>query len=103
MAVAFAITKRISDDPAHCETAGQELTVVSQFAILLSTAIRSAGPVLREPAMADKHMMIGRVINATGMIGVSSGVVLFTFGIVLLLFRRGFGFDVPSFFHWFWQ
>jgi hypothetical protein len=53
--------------------------------------------------MANKHMMIGRVINATGMIGVSSGVVLFTFAIVLLLFRRGFGFDFPGFFHWFWQ
>jgi hypothetical protein len=37
--------------------------------------------------------MIGRVINAAGMIGVLAGLVLFTFGLVLLLFRRGFGFD----------
>jgi hypothetical protein len=42
------------------------------------------------------------VINVTGMIGVSSGVLLFTFGIVLLLFRHGFGFDISSSFHWFW-
>jgi hypothetical protein len=55
-----------------------------------------------ELAMADKDITIGRVINAIGMIGVSSGVLLFTFGIVLLFFRRGFGFDVANFFHWFW-
>jgi len=55
-----------------------------------------------ELAMADKDITIGRVINAIGMIGVSSGVLLFTFGIVLLFFRRGFGFDIASFFHWFW-
>jgi hypothetical protein len=52
--------------------------------------------------MTDKHMIIGHVINATGMIGVSSGVLLFTFAIVLLVFRRGLGFDIPSLFHWFW-
>jgi nitrate reductase gamma subunit len=53
--------------------------------------------------MTDKNITIGHVINVTGMIGVSSGVLLFTFGIVLLLFRHGFGFDIPSSFHWFWQ
>ena len=52
--------------------------------------------------MADKNITIGHVINVTGMIGVSSGILLFTFGIVLLLFRHGFGFDIPSSFHWFW-
>ena len=35
--------------------------------------------------MADKNMIIGRVINVTGMIGVLAGTVLFTFGIVLLV------------------
>jgi hypothetical protein len=52
--------------------------------------------------MADKNLIIGRVINVTGMIGVSAGIVLFTFVIVLLLFRRGFGFDIPNSVHWFW-
>jgi hypothetical protein len=52
--------------------------------------------------MAEKDMIIGRVINAMGMIGVSSGVLLFTFAIVFLLFRRGFGIDFSSLFHWFW-
>ena len=52
--------------------------------------------------MADKNLIIGRAINVTGMIGVSAGVVLFTFAIVLLLFRRSFGFDIPTSFHWFW-
>jgi hypothetical protein len=56
----------------------------------------------RDLAVADKDMIIGRVINAVGMIGVSSGVLLFTFALVLLLFRRGFGFDIPNPFHWFW-
>ena len=46
--------------------------------------------------MADRDIIIGRAINVTGMIGVSAGIVLFTFGLVLLLFRRGFGFDTPS-------
>jgi hypothetical protein len=32
--------------------------------------------------MTDKNITIGHVINVTGMIGVSSGVLLFTFGIV---------------------
>jgi hypothetical protein len=50
--------------------------------------------------MADKNLIIGRVINVTGMIGVSAGIVLFTFAIVLLIFRRGF--DIPNPFHWFW-
>ena len=31
------------------------------------------------------RLIIGRTINATGMIGVSAGIVLFTFGIVLLV------------------
>ena len=52
--------------------------------------------------MADKDIIIGRVINATGMIGVSAGIVLLAFAIVLLLFQRGFGFNVGNLFHWFW-
>lgn len=52
--------------------------------------------------MADKDIAIGRVINVTGMIGVSAGIVLLAFGIVLLLFRRGFGFDIANAFHWVW-
>jgi hypothetical protein len=52
--------------------------------------------------MADKNLAIGHVINLTGMIGVSAGIVLFAFGIVLLVFRRGFGFEVANLFHWFW-
>ena len=52
--------------------------------------------------MPDKNLTIGHVINATGMIGVSAGIVLFAFGIVLLVFRRGFGFDIPNPVHWFW-
>jgi hypothetical protein len=39
--------------------------------------------------MAHKDIIIGRVINVTGMIGVSAGIVLLAFTIVLLLFRRG--------------
>jgi hypothetical protein len=46
--------------------------------------------------MTDRDMIIGRLINVTGMIGVLAGVILFTFAIVLLLFRRGFGFDIAS-------
>jgi hypothetical protein len=46
--------------------------------------------------MTDKNIIIGRVINVTGMIGDLAGTVLFTFGIVLLVFRRGFGFDIPN-------
>ena len=52
--------------------------------------------------MADKDITIGRVINITGMLGVSSGILLFAFGIVVLLFRRGLGFDIASAFHWIW-
>jgi len=52
--------------------------------------------------MTDRDMIIGRLINLTGMIGVSAGLVLFTFAIVLLVFRRGFGFDIPNPVHWFW-
>ena len=59
-------------------------------------------PYGRRSGMEDKDITIGRVINGTGMVGVSAGIVLFTFGIVLLLFRRGFGFDIPNSFHWFW-
>jgi hypothetical protein len=44
--------------------------------------------------VVDKDIVIGRVINVTGMIGVSAGIVLLAFGLVLLLFRRGFGFDI---------
>jgi hypothetical protein len=50
--------------------------------------------------MVDKDIIIGHVINVTGMIGVLAGAVLFLFGIVLLLFRRGFGFDIPNSFFW---
>jgi hypothetical protein len=56
----------------------------------------------KELGMEDKNITIGRVINLTGMIGVSAGIVLLAFGIVLLLFRRGFGFNVGNLFHWFW-
>jgi hypothetical protein len=59
-------------------------------------------PYGRRSGMEDKDITIGHVINGTGMVGVSAGIVLFTFGIVLLLFRRGFGFDIPNPFHWFW-
>ena len=52
--------------------------------------------------MAAKDIIIGRVINVTGMIGVSAGIVLLAFAIVLLLFQRGFGFNVGNLFHWFW-
>jgi hypothetical protein len=52
--------------------------------------------------MADKDIITGRLINVIGMIGVSAGIVLFAFGIVLLLFRRGFGFDIANPFRWFW-
>ena len=52
--------------------------------------------------MADKDITIGRVINITGMLGVSSGILLFAFVLVVLLFRRGLGFDIGSAFHWFW-
>jgi hypothetical protein len=52
--------------------------------------------------MADRDTVIGRVINVSGMIGVSAGLVLFTFGLVFLLFRRGLGFEIASSFHWFW-
>jgi hypothetical protein len=52
--------------------------------------------------MADKDNFIGHVINVMGMIGVSSGIFLFTFAMVLILFRHGFGFDLSSPFHWFW-
>jgi hypothetical protein len=52
--------------------------------------------------MVDKDIIIGRVINLTGMVGVSAGIILLAFGIVLLLFRRGFGFDIANPFHWFW-
>jgi hypothetical protein len=52
--------------------------------------------------MADRDIIIGRVINVAGMIGVLAGLVLFTFVLVLLLFRRGLGFDIANSFHWFW-
>jgi hypothetical protein len=52
--------------------------------------------------MSDRDIIIGHVINITGMIGVLAGLVLFTFGLVLLLFRRGLGFDIANSFQWFW-
>jgi len=58
---------------------------------------------LSEPnKMADNDIIIGRVINITGAIGVLSGIFLFFFGIVLLVFRRGLGFDIANSFYWFW-
>ena len=51
--------------------------------------------------MANKDIIIGRVINITGMVGVLAGTVLFTFAIVLILFRRSFGLDIPNSIHWF--
>ena len=52
--------------------------------------------------MANKDIIIGTVINVTGMIGVLAGLFLFAVVIVLLVFRHGFGFEMPSSFHWFW-
>jgi len=55
--------------------------------------------------MADKNIIIGRVINVTGMVGVSAGIVLFTFftfAMVLMVFRHGFGVGIPNSLHWFW-
>lgn len=52
--------------------------------------------------MADNDIIIGRAINVTGMIGVLGGIVLFAFAIVLLLFRRGLGFDIQSSLQWLW-
>ena len=52
--------------------------------------------------MADKDIIVGRVINFTGAIGVLSGIILFLFGIVLLVFRRGFGIELSNPFHGFW-
>jgi hypothetical protein len=48
----------------------------------------------------DKDLKIGRAINLTGMIGVASGILLFTMGFVFLVFRHGLGlvFQGP----WFW-
>src|SRR5262245_3052412 len=51
--------------------------------------------------MADRDFIIGRVINVTGMIGVLAGLVLFTFFLVLLIFRRGLGFDIVKSFRGF--
>ena len=74
---------------------------------------RNAGENGREPVgecrdaigdepMTDKVITIGHVINVTGMLEVFSGLVLFAFAMVLLLFRRGLGFDIASAFHRFW-
>jgi len=52
--------------------------------------------------MADRDIIIGRAINLTGMIGVMAGIFLFASAIVMLLFRRGFGFDIVGSFRWFW-
>ncbi len=46
--------------------------------------------------MAEKEIVIGRVMNVTGMVGASAGIVLCAFAIVCLLFRRGFGFDFAT-------
>jgi hypothetical protein len=51
--------------------------------------------------MADRDIIIGRVINVTGMIGVLAGLVLFAFVLVLLIFRRGLGFDIVNSFRGF--
>jgi hypothetical protein len=59
------------------------------------------GCLYRRAVTLEGDIIIGRVINITGMIGVSAGTVLFAFGIVLLLFWRGFGFDISNPFHWF--
>jgi hypothetical protein len=52
--------------------------------------------------MTGRDIIIGRLINVTGMIGISAGFILFTFGLLLLLFRRGLGLDLSSSFYWFW-
>jgi hypothetical protein len=63
---------------------------------------RAIGGASGRPAVPDKDIAIGIVINATGAVGVLSGILLFLFGIVLLVFRRGFGFELANPFHWFW-
>src|SRR5262249_6720770 len=63
---------------------------------------RGSNKGVRRSAMADKGINIGRMINVTGMVGVSAGIVLLASGLVLLLFRRGFGLDIAAPFHWFW-
>jgi len=52
--------------------------------------------------MEDKEIIIGRMINITGMVGVLSGIFLFACAIVLLIFRYGFGFDITNSFRAFW-
>jgi hypothetical protein len=52
--------------------------------------------------MADRDRIIGHALNVMGMVGVSSGIFLFTFAIVLILFRHGFGFELPNPFRWLW-
>jgi hypothetical protein len=52
-------------------------------------------------AMADRNI-IGRAINYTGMIGVSAGIFLFTFALVLLLLRRGFEIEIPNPLNFLW-
>jgi len=54
---------------------------------------------MRRRTFIKDDLVIGRVINVTGMMGVLAGLFLFAFGIVLLVFRHGFGFDL---FHRFW-
>lgn len=51
--------------------------------------------------MADRNI-IGRAINYTGMIGVSAGIFLFTFALVLLLLRRGFEIEIPNPLNFLW-
>jgi len=52
--------------------------------------------------MVDKDIRIGNLINTVGIIGILSGLVLLAFTIVMLVFRHGFGLDIPKSFHWFW-
>jgi hypothetical protein len=76
----------------HCTNRMLSLTVPRQAA-----RARRRGDRIR--GRGDQQWQI-RVL--TGMIGVAAGIVLSAFGIVLLLFRRGFGFDIATPFHWFW-
>jgi hypothetical protein len=47
-------------------------------------------------------ILAGRAIDHELALGVLAGTVLFTFAIVLILFRRGFGLDIPNSIHWIW-
>jgi hypothetical protein len=45
--------------------------------------------------MAEKEIVIGRVMNVTGMVGASAGIVLCAFAIVCPLFRGALASILP--------